>query len=336
MTLRSFLHGAALRSLSGIGLTRWYRTRDKNRGSVLVLCYHRVNDEHDPFWPAVTVNDFRQQMAFLATHYELLPVERALFSPVSGRAKGPRVIVTFDDGFLDNWTCAWPILRQLGIPSIFFVTTGFIDRKRRPWPDHVRLLVANSAKTEVSILGRTFSLTSLDRRVEAARGMNALLLPLMPEAREQHLHALEEDLGCPPAEMPAMTWEHLALMAEQGAVIGAHSETHPSLRGTDRELQFWELSRSRDRIGQCLKRPTDYLAYPFGHYDQTTIALAKEVGFRAAFSTVPGLYQREVHSAWEIPRFHTTNEPISYFDARVGGAEAALRNLLRPLGLLRT
>ena len=103
------------------------------RGRFQVLCYHRVgrDDESDmmttPQWL------FAQQMRLISRHYRPMPLGTLVelmsqCQPIPNRA----VAVTFDDGYEDTFTRAFPILQSMGIPATVFITTGYVDGSTRP------------------------------------------------------------------------------------------------------------------------------------------------------------------------------------------------------------
>jgi glycosyltransferase involved in cell wall biosynthesis/peptidoglycan/xylan/chitin deacetylase (PgdA/CDA1 family) len=105
------------------------------RGRLTVLNYHQVRDPADD-GSTVATAAFREQMQFVKQHYHVLPLAEAV-RVVSARGNTQRVVaITFDDGYLDNVTIAAPILRGLGLPACFFVSTDMIG-STRPFPHDV-------------------------------------------------------------------------------------------------------------------------------------------------------------------------------------------------------
>ena len=124
-----------------------------NRQRVIVLLYHRVNDtQRDNL--TVGIEQFDAQMAWLARRYPLASVDEIVCGDFDRRVSRPIVVVTFDDGYLDNYENAAPILLRHRIPAAFFVSTGVIggnqgfahDRHLGPLPtmnwDHLRAMRA--------------------------------------------------------------------------------------------------------------------------------------------------------------------------------------------------
>ena len=120
---------------------------------VVVLLYHRVNDtQRDRL--TVGIEQFDAEMAWLARRYPLASIDEVLRGDIDRRARRPIVAVTFDDGYLDNYENAAPILIRHRVPAAFFVSTGVIgtnkgfahDQALGPLPtmtwDHLRAMHA--------------------------------------------------------------------------------------------------------------------------------------------------------------------------------------------------
>ena len=109
----------------------------RRAGSLHILVYHRVNDERDAFFGGLPVAVFTSQMEFVARHFTVRPLEAALEALRRGETDDNIVAVTFDDGYMDNFTHALPVLLRLGIPATFFLTTDAIGTGRVVWHDRV-------------------------------------------------------------------------------------------------------------------------------------------------------------------------------------------------------
>ena len=101
---------------------------------ITVLLYHRVTDSvRDNL--SVGIEQFDRHMALLRRYCEPLSIEDVLASNDIPRARKPLVCVTFDDGYLDNYENAAPILLRHQIPAAFFVSTGIIGTDKRFFHD---------------------------------------------------------------------------------------------------------------------------------------------------------------------------------------------------------
>lgn len=121
--------------------TGFYFFRDlilkyKNRLPATILVYHRVN-EVVKNGLTVSTRLFDKQMKILSKHYRVISL-RELLSELKngGISKRNTVVITFDDGYEDNYLNAAPILKKYNLPAFFFVTAGYINTDEKfPWDD---------------------------------------------------------------------------------------------------------------------------------------------------------------------------------------------------------
>ena len=101
----------------------------------MIVAFHRIDDRYpnDPI--SCTVNAFRDFCLFFKRHFEIVTLKALLDDLEQGRSISRKLAVTFDDGYLDNYTSAAPVLSELSIPATFFIATGFIGTDRVPWWD---------------------------------------------------------------------------------------------------------------------------------------------------------------------------------------------------------
>mgnify|MGYP000260359306 FL=1 len=99
-----------------------------NGPKVIVLNYHKIDNMHISL--SVKPEDFERQMKYLTEHnfHSITPQE--LYAALVDGAELPEnpVLITFDDGYMDNYTNAYPILKKYGLKATIFVITGFLDR----------------------------------------------------------------------------------------------------------------------------------------------------------------------------------------------------------------
>ena len=123
----------AVAQISGLGLIRNLSDR---KGSLRVLMYHKVND-HSLNRIGVTVNSFRQQQIYLAQKYRVISLGDLLSFFHERRPLPPRaVLLTFDDGYMDNFTNAYPILKEFGHRAVMFVPVDLMGGCDLPHDRH--------------------------------------------------------------------------------------------------------------------------------------------------------------------------------------------------------
>src|SRR5215203_1872262 len=120
---------------------------------VLVLNYHRVGDSTGSvfdrgLWSSAA-DQFADQVRFCKSHFDV--ISPGDLPAVLSRKRGRYVLITFDDGYRDNYDVAFPILQSEGVKATFFVATGFIDAPRVPWWDEIAWMVRTSTRAGVTL-----------------------------------------------------------------------------------------------------------------------------------------------------------------------------------------
>lgn len=296
----------ALEGLDRVGLLaalasgrRWLPRR-----SLVVLNYHRVlasEPELDEGVVSATPQEFDAQMRLIAAVGTCVSVSR-LVRVLRGEAALPdnAVMVTFDDGYADNFASALPALLRHGVQATFFITTGFIETGRLPWWDRASYVIKRAPASKIE-LSYPFRLilplkTAADRR-RARRTLLRVIKQVQGLDLERFLGSLEAAAGVSVDE-PAlarglfMTWDQIARVCDAGMDIGAHTHTHRVLQTLAEEEAAEELSVPSRILSQRLGITPRVIAYPVGFPVSPTSPLRRlleEAGYEVGFTFVPGV-----------------------------------------------
>ncbi|MEX2580997.1 MAG: polysaccharide deacetylase family protein [Verrucomicrobiales bacterium] len=272
----------------------WAGSRLAAKGGVLL--YHRVDDKgHDPFNLCVSPKNFDEQMAVLAQTGKALSLDEFMARRKSGRLESGSVAVTFDDGYLDVFENALPILEKHGIPATVFVATGNLGESF--WWDRLAILIH-----ETATLPRVLDLPLDGERIavgDTGRISRSELFDLFypifnrvdPETRQSLFDTLEAIFAhpaLPPAPRAATPAEISRAAGHPLVTIGAHTETHSRLVSLDYRNQVREIESSVDRLAGIVGARVNAFSYPFGlrgrDYDEETIGAVAETGIDHAFT----------------------------------------------------
>lgn len=275
-----------------------------------ILAYHRVLPEwpgddfvFDPHLVSSTTAEFSWQMQFIARHFEPMSLE-TVAAAIERNDKLPdnAVVVTFDDGYDDNYSEAFPVLRRCGIPATFFIATGYINGTLPFWYDWLSaIIVANPEPVfEVKALGERFEL--VPAVAERRKVYEIVVTRLKQLPNKERLAALSEmearygevfqslDDTVRQRSRP-MSRQQLAEMSSNGMQFGSHTVSHPILaRLSDEELQT-ELTESRQRLREWTGQDIALLAYPNGglsDFSERVVAIARRAGYKLAVAYVSG------------------------------------------------
>ncbi len=243
----------------------------------LIVMYHSVVPDDAPVadWLHVPASRFAQQLRWLCLFFQ--PCTPAEFMTPTHSLR-PRLLVTFDDGYANNLTVALPILRQAGVPALFFLATGYLDASWFWW-DRLRAGLA--------AIGRRTDASSFD-----------LVKRLPPQEVETAVTEHLRQAGAPSEPPPSpwlrpLRWEEAERLARsQGVFIGIHGDRHEIFSHLDREELGATLQRAQRQLAARLGLTSPWLAPPNGAWLSEHLPLFAQLGFSHVFTTTPGWVKR--------------------------------------------
>ncbi len=291
----------AARVLDRSGLGRVWDHMPGRRGLV-ALGYHRIGNPEatllDRAMFSATAEEFEAQLRYLKSASDVIGLDDV--ETVLRGERGRAVLLTFDDGYRDNYEVAIPLLQAHGIRATFFLTTGFIDRPTVPWWDLISWMVRSTRRPELELprwVGWKRWLGEGTRdSVILALVTRCKLLP--QEARVDFLSDLEAALEVDSQEAERehaatlwMTWDMARAAKAAGMDLGAHTVSHPSLVHLSRQRQLEEIVECARRLREETGEAPRALSYPFGGLDRVntdTRACLEEAGIPFCFSYYGG------------------------------------------------
>jgi peptidoglycan/xylan/chitin deacetylase (PgdA/CDA1 family) len=312
--------------------SRW-ANRFRRKGIIMVY-HHIATVSHDPWGIAVTEKNFAEQLGILKSYADPIPLKTMMGARSDSDLPPRPVSITFDDGYIDNFTVAAPLLSNLRIPGTMFLTTGYSGMTREYWWDALEQLVFGFGSCPTSldfeVKGQRMSWTYegvAERRSggQDSRGWRAwepatgpreslyqwlynLLARLPMKEKDSVLDQLQEHSGVHaivrPGSRTGSEEEVRALALNDYVEIGAHTVTHPVLSSISPNEQRQEIEGSRASLERLIGRPVESFAYPYGkrmHYSKTTTALLRDLGFQCGCSNYWGVVTTSTNR-FELPR----------------------------------
>lgn len=235
-------------------------------------------------------------------------------------------MITFDDGYRDNYDIAYPILRSQGVQGVFFLVTSMVGSCELPWWDHIAHLLKTAQRRRFMLHFPVDSIVDIDKNglTESMRAILKIYKTPHNSDPERFIRELaEEAKGEKLPGMPRrfLSWDEAREMAKGGMAIGSHTHSHRVLSqlGPDQECE--ELSKSRRILKEQLGIDADVLAYPVGarsSFTHRTQQLAQDVGYRAAFSYYGGTNRQEKTSPYDVNRIPMDNQSWERFRVQTG------------------
>ena len=265
-----------------------------------VLMYHRVKQidgvQFDQYPPVVSANpeQFDHQMAFVHKYFNSISIDH-LTSWLQDGGKLPvrPLLITFDDGYRDNFLTALPILEKYELPALFSIATDFIGTGRAFDWDMAAHCFKNT-QAQGALLPITGWSTWKNER-EKYCVMRHWVRSLTQQPHQQRSVAVENlakalnvTLEDNTFQDLCLTWDQVRALTAAGMGISSHTRNHVVLDQIEPGHAKNELSESRDRIERETGLSVNTLAYPNGIFNPELEALVNEAGYDVAFSTQCG------------------------------------------------
>jgi CelD/BcsL family acetyltransferase involved in cellulose biosynthesis/peptidoglycan/xylan/chitin deacetylase (PgdA/CDA1 family) len=293
--------GAALRRMPGTA-------------TLVGLTYHRVGDLTSSLLDrdvgGTSIEAFADQVRWAKRHFDV--IRPADIADVLRARRGQHLLITFDDGYRDNYEVAFPILQMHNVPATFFVSTDFFDRGVPAWWDEITWMVRTSRRAGIS--GGTWFHDPLpfdepDRK-NAIRALLAVYRSLAVPQWEPFLEFLARETGsgrCPRDRdtCPWMDWDMLRAMHAHGMTIGGHTMSHAILSRLGLQDQQREIGGCARRLEAELGAPMKCFSYPDGQasgFNAHSRACLANAGVEYAFSCHGRVCDLNRWDPYDIPR----------------------------------
>ncbi len=286
--------------------TRWRYHRSKKKLTTILL-YHRVIPrdqllEISSLDGMVVYEDiFEQQMQYLSQHYYVMKMEEWLHKIKTNEPLPYKtVLITFDDGWQDNYQYAYPVLKKYSVPATIFLTTQYVGHNQLLWHEKIVFLVRKT-------LDKPLREVEEFLRKRDAEDLLLYLYPLfkdkynekmfsqlieefklmLEEFRELFVSLLWEYLGYPkwPLEYNAfLNWKEIANMDPHLIEFGSHGITHRLMTDMGTVEGLKEVVESKKTIEQKIQKSVVCLAYPNGNYNAQTITWLQQAGYECGLT----------------------------------------------------
>ena len=255
-----------------------------------LLMYHRILPRDDARFAQeepgmiVTPSSFRQHLRILKQLFEVLPLSEWIERRNTGAPLPKRACaVTFDDGWLDNYEFALPVLQQEQVPATLFAVSHMVGTRAQFWPNRVARLISDPNWQQQSALdwirqaGGEFAQGHFAQGPADRERLAYIIAQLKqkPDAElKERLDQSERQLGLAAIDSPALAdWDQLRAMQNSGLVdIGSHTCNHFRLTADlPPDIAEQEIVQSKKMLEQQLDRPVKLFCYPNG--DSTAHAI---------------------------------------------------------------
>jgi peptidoglycan/xylan/chitin deacetylase (PgdA/CDA1 family) len=322
-----------------MNLYQWIkRARARFERAPLVCMYHRIAPpDTDPWELSVSPQHFEQQLQVLKKTGLVVPALQVAEQLEAKKTLKPGIVLTFDDGYADNYLVAKPLLEKYELPATFFFCTEYVGKQKEFWWDELAHILLNSPalpdklSLEIGTLPLAYDLQQECFLTQETAGKHKewkaylpppthrsglyeklwqLLSPLPDAQQQQVLRILRTWAGLPAEPRSGYVCMSKAQLLEMAGgdlfTIGAHTVTHPALSHHGEEKQRWEITQSRQFLEKLTVLKIDLFAYPSGIFNNKTQDILRQEGFRLAFTTEETPVKQQT-DPYRIGRFQINN-----------------------------
>jgi peptidoglycan/xylan/chitin deacetylase (PgdA/CDA1 family) len=247
----------------------------------------------------VSPSTLQEHIRFFKNYFEIVAVdqiENFVEERNYGKSQKPRCVLSFDDGWLDFYTHAWPVLKEEGVPAVVYLPTNLIGTEKNFWTDRLAWILEKSgANTFVEHLGDKVKRESFDRIISSQRQLAQAieLLKAYPYQQiEDLLDTCEKKIGITQdlQDRTFMNWEEVRELFDTGMIsFGSHTVNHAILTILSTDEVQAELALSRKKLlSERVVKDDISFCYPNGNYTSKIATLVSKSGFASAMTCDPG------------------------------------------------
>jgi len=246
----------------------------------VILMYHGVTDlqgsRTNIFGKHVFVEHFREQIEFFVRNYNVVSLEDLIVALRSNRPIRDSLVITFDDGYRNMYSVAYPVLKEHGAPASVFLATGLVGTGRWAWVDKVEFLLMNAPLREIRLSSLNIDLTlgDLTQRREAIIRLKTMLKSCDEWKKGEAIQELEGkslvECGQPMENYEFLNWDEIKEMSGNQISFGAHTVNHPILSRCYFEDAKEEILDSKRTIEKKLGTKITTFCYPNGKHGDYT------------------------------------------------------------------
>ena len=284
--------------------------RLRQRSSAIILRYHSVTaDGESPLTyldPGLSVpmEAFDRQMKFLRERYTPVSLGHVLEAILEGRRLPPlAVAVTFDNGYRDNYICAFPVLEKYGIRATFYITAGCVNDREPLQTSRLRYYFMTTRERSLTLDAPepcVLDLASPESRNSSFAIAVARITSAGKRRGDEIFREVESKLrvtNLEPLRDTMMSWAQIRELSRAGMMIGAHTLTDPSLPGLLPDEAEAEIGGSKTLIEDKAQVPVLHFAYPnrrgVSHFNEPVKKMVRKAGFLSSVTSIDGPVRRD-------------------------------------------
>jgi peptidoglycan/xylan/chitin deacetylase (PgdA/CDA1 family) len=295
--------------------TKLYKLSKTFAGNAHILAFHRIVNKQVPERLAspqsleISSKSFEEILLFfMSKKYNFISIDDLHSGLANGSLSKKNIVVTFDDGYLDNFEVAYPILKKHNIPFTIYITTCFPDSLVVLWWYLLENHILQNDLVEIEVNGETTKYPTTNM-IEKNNAYNQIADKIKYLDNQELVEVFSQFYSKPLSmtEELTMSWDNIIELGKDPLVtIGAHSVNHNVFNKlNDKELDF-EYNESRRIIEEKTSKKVNHFAYPFGTVNEVgnrEIDASKSTGYKTLVTTRYGnIFPEHKDFLFALPR----------------------------------
>jgi len=308
--------------------------RNRKKGKVPVLVFHKIIPEYDNIWPGIHPKLFEEMILLLKKHYTILPLHYLHSKPQTDFKNA--CFITFDDGYKDYLDYAYPILKRNKVHSTLFVLPYDLSNHGHIWTSTIIYFVKHywfsevrnffiSHNQHIDYAGKfddfALNLTITKHLCRLRQVERQVIIDVLQEKFERDNRIIEKEL---------LTFDELRKLDKELVSIASHSLTHPSfILETDEIFIDYEMRESKNTIERELNVEVSSFAFPFAKFNEYSLNTVKKY-YTMCFTRINDLVdlnklKKEKNYFYELPRFNIHQESAEEMFLLINGFHKMIR-----------
>lgn len=252
----------------------------KKKHSAVILLYHQIvdNSTRNYLYKSTAIHhhlsDFKTEMAFVKRWFNVISLDEIVDNIKSKKAfKTSSIAITFDDGYRDNYTLAYSVLKEFNFPATIYLVSGLAGTNKRTWLDEIEYALLNSNidsfKFPELFGGEVLFISSLKDKEKVNSRIGEAMKTVSNSKRLELMDELfvrlevEKNPG-ESKDRRILNWEEVKEMGRNHISFGAHTNSHPVLTKISFDEAKREILLSKTKMEKELGIPIKHFAFPNG------------------------------------------------------------------------
>jgi peptidoglycan/xylan/chitin deacetylase (PgdA/CDA1 family) len=270
------------------GITRILLRRITKQHFSYIVMGHRLSKEDPFFFEGCNPVFLDKAIGILKKYFDFIKLDEFYTNIQENKPfKRASIVLTFDDGFRDNFTKGLAILTKHNVSAMIYLTYNSIEMQELPWSQRIGFALKNTKIKHLDFVFQdtfySFKLGSNQSKLKAFNEISRLFQKSSFDIREKLFTEIQNKLKVIPPKDMMLSWDMVKTMLNKGIEFGAHTLSHPLLANINSDEARVEILQSKLLLEAKLGISIDHFAFPAGSMNESLQDYVKEIGFRTFY-----------------------------------------------------